>query len=59
VKYLSFTELRSKLGGRGRTTVYRDIEFGRLPKPIKLGGRLYWPEDQVDEAMSNVQLEAA
>ena len=59
MKYLSFTELRAKLGGRGRTTVYRDIEFGRLPKPIKLGGRLYWVEDQVDDAMSNVQLEAA
>ncbi len=59
MKYLSFTELRAKLGGRGRTTVYRDIEFGRLPKPIKLGGRLYWIEDQVDDAMANVQLEAA
>ena len=42
MKYLNFTDLRVKLGGRGRTTVYRDIEFGRLPKPIKLGGRLYW-----------------
>ena len=59
MKYLSFTELRAKLGGRGRTTVYRDIEFGRLPKPIKLGGRLCWIEDQVDDATANVQLEAA
>ncbi len=51
MKYLNFTELRAKLGGRGRTTVYRDIEFGRLPKPLKLGGRLYWIEDQVDERL--------
>ena len=55
MKYLNFTELRAKLGGRGRTTVYRDIEFGRLPKPIKLGGRLYWIESRVDEAMADVQ----
>ena len=59
MKYLNFTELRAKLGGRGRTTVYRDIEFGRLPNPIKLGGRLYWAEDQVDEAMTNVQMKTA
>lgn len=52
MKYLSFIELRSKLGGRGRTTVYRDIELGRLPGPIKLGGRLYWVESQVDDAMA-------
>ena len=52
MKYLNFSELRTKLGGRGRTTVYRDVEVGRLPKPIKLGGRLYWVEDQVDAAMA-------
>ena len=55
MKYLNFTELRTKLGDRGRTTVYRDIEFGRLPKPIKLGGRLYWIDSQVDEAMAQSQ----
>ena len=51
MKYLNFNELRSKLGGRGRTTIYRDFEEGRLPKPIKLGGRLYWIESQVDDAL--------
>jgi prophage regulatory protein len=59
MKYLSFTELRAKLGGRGRTTIYRDLELGRLPKPIKLGGRLYWVENQVDDAMAAAQVEAA
>ncbi|MGK7650875.1 helix-turn-helix transcriptional regulator [Roseovarius sp. B08] len=59
MKYLSFSELRQKLGGRGRSTVYRDIEAGRLPKPIKLGGRLYWIERQVDEALISHLQEAA
>jgi prophage regulatory protein len=54
MKYLSFLELRQKLGGRGRTTVYRDVEEGRLPKPIKLGGRLLWVESQVDEALNSM-----
>lgn len=59
MKYLTFTELRRKLGGRGRTTVYRDVEEGRLPKPIKLGGRLYWIESQVDETLAGAHPEAA
>jgi len=58
MKYLSFHELREKLGGRGRTTVYRDIELGRLPKPLKLGSTLYWVEQEVDECLM-AQREAA
>ena len=57
MKYLSFAGLRVKLDGRGRTTIYRDVAEGRLPKPIKLGGRLYWIESQVDEAMTDAQSE--
>ncbi len=59
MKYLSFAELRQKLGGRGRTTVYRDVDEKRLPAPIKLGGRLYWIESQVDEALARHQNAAA
>ena len=52
MKYLNFGELREKLGGRGRTTIYRDVEAGRLPQPIKLGGRLYWVESAIDAALT-------
>jgi predicted DNA-binding transcriptional regulator AlpA len=48
LKYLTFRELRTKLGDRSRSAIYIDLKNGRLPKPIKLGGRLYWPEDEVD-----------
>jgi prophage regulatory protein len=51
MKYLSFRDLQEKLGGRGRTTIYRDVEIGRLPKPIKLGSRLYWNEAHIDAAL--------
>jgi prophage regulatory protein len=51
MKYLTFNDLRLKLGGRGRTTIYRYLEFGRLPKPIRLGGRNYWSEAEVDAAL--------
>ena len=47
-RYLTLTELRAKLGRRSRSAIYLDLELGRLPKPIKLGGRLYWPEGELD-----------
>lgn len=40
MRYLTFRDLQTKLGGRGRTTIYRDVEMGRLPSPMKLGARL-------------------
>jgi len=49
--YLSFRDLQAKLGGRGRTTIYRDVELGRLPKPAKIGSRLYWNEADIDATL--------
>ena len=46
--YLTLTELSSKLGGRSRSAIYLDLVHGRLPQPMKLGGRLYWPEEDMD-----------
>jgi prophage regulatory protein len=47
-RYLTLTELRTKIGGRSRSAIYIDLAAGRLPQPIKLGGRLYWPEGDVE-----------
>lgn len=58
-RYLTFTELRAKLGGRSRSAIYLDLEAGRLPQPVKLGGRLYWPEGDVDAHLRNLRGEAA
>ena len=48
MKYLNFSELRAKLGNRSRSAVYVDVAEGRLPEPVKLGGKLYWRESDVD-----------
>ena len=55
MKYLTLQQLREKLGGRGRSTIYRDLEHGRLPKPIRLGGRIYWREQDIDALMQTDQ----
>ncbi len=52
MRYLSFSDLQAKLGGRGRSTTYRDVENGRLPKPVKIGSRLYWNEADIDAALA-------
>lgn len=52
--YLSFCQVQEKLGGRGRTTIYRDVDLGRLPKPLKIGSRLYWNEAEIDATLQSI-----
>lgn len=55
MKYLTFTELRAKLGGRSRSAIYLDLAAKRLPKPVKLGGKLYWSETDVDDCLREMR----
>lgn len=57
--YLTLKELRAKLGGRSRSAIYLDLEAGRLPQPLKLGGRLYWPESDLDGHLRTLQEQAS
>ena len=50
--YLTMKAVQEKLHGRSRTSIYNDCLKGRIPKPIKLGGRLYWEESALDAALS-------
>ncbi len=52
MQYLTFQDVQTKLGGRSRSSLYRDIELGRLPKPMKFGSRLYWVESDIDAALA-------
>lgn len=58
MKYLTLTEVRAKLGNRSRSAIYADLAAGRLPQPIKLGGRIYWPEAELDAFLSSLRGEA-
>jgi len=59
MKYLTFTELRAKIGGRSRSAIYLDLAAGRLPQPVKLGGKLYWPEGDIDAHLRGLREKAA
>lgn len=54
-RYLTLNELREKLGNRSRSAIYLDLAAGRLPQPVKLGGRLYWPEGDVDAHLRDMR----
>jgi len=58
-RYLTLAELRTKIGGRSRSAIYLDLAAGRLPQPIKLGGRLYWPEGDLDAHLRNMREQVA
>ena len=53
-RYITLSELREKLSGRARNSIFRDIENGQLPKPFKLGLINYWDEGEVDAALSTL-----
>jgi prophage regulatory protein len=46
--YLTLKDLQVRLGNRSRSAIYLDLAAGRLPQPIKLGAKLYWPESGID-----------
>lgn len=54
MKYLNFRALREKLGQRSRSAIYNDLEAHRLPQPVKLGGRLYWRESEIDNFLAGL-----
>lgn len=58
-QYLTLTDLRAKLGNRSRAAIYNDLAAKRLPQPVKLGGRLYWPSDVVDAHLTAMRERAA
>lgn len=57
--YLTLNDLRAKLGNRSRSAIYADLAAGRLPQPIKLGGRIYWAEGDIDAHLRGLRGEAA
>ena len=58
MQLITFPELRAKLGNRSRSACYNDLAEGRLPKPVKLGQRLYWQESDIDAHLRALVAEA-
>ena len=48
-RYITLDQLSEKLGGRSRSSIYRDLENGSIPNPVRIGARLYWCEEEVED----------
>lgn len=57
--YITLAELRAKLGNRSRSAIYADMAAGRLPMPLKMGGKIYWPEEEVEAWLKAMREKAA
>jgi prophage regulatory protein len=47
MRLLTLRALSDLLGGRSRSSIYRDLEAGRLPTPVRIGRRLYWRDAEI------------
>ena len=56
---ISFSQLQDLLAGRSRSSIYRDLDAGRLPRPMRFGSRLYWDEAQVIQKLRDFLPEEA
>ena len=54
-RFLTIKELGELLGKRSRSAIYQDISAGRLPKPIKLGARILWPENDLAKFLADLK----
>ena len=54
-KYITFDEARQLLGGRSRSSLYRDIDKGLLPVPVKIGQRCYWEIAELVQAVDTLK----
>lgn len=52
---LSLPAVCAKLGGCHRATVYRMVQEGELPPPVKIGARSAWPESEVDALIERLK----
>jgi len=47
-------QLKDKLGGCSKMTIWRLRRDGKLPKPKKLGNRNVTPENEADQAIATL-----
>jgi predicted DNA-binding transcriptional regulator AlpA len=48
-RYITLDQLCDMLGGRSRSSLYRDLANGDIPTPIQIGSRKYWCEEEVHQ----------
>lgn len=58
IEYTDMKGLRAMLADRSRSAIYLDIAAGRLPRPIKLGGKNLFAVNEIRERLRELRNEA-
>lgn len=59
-RLLTLREVSERLGNRSRSAIYVDFRLGRLPEPVRIGGRVYLREADLAPLLApQVQAEKA
>jgi prophage regulatory protein len=48
MKLLDHEAVNAKAGPRSKCQRWRDVNAGTFPKPVKIGSRLMWVEEEID-----------
>jgi len=59
MKLLSFKEVQVILGGRSRSSIYRDVASQTIPQPYKLTGRVFWRDDEIFDFIKSLDHKSA
>lgn len=49
MRLLTLENVRREVFPASRSTIYRQMDEGRFPKPVRIGGRNYWRADVLSE----------
>ncbi len=52
-KLMRLSEVAETLG-RSRSSLYRDVAEGRIPKPVKIGGSVMWLSSEIRTLMDQL-----
>ncbi|CCO24004.1 helix-turn-helix transcriptional regulator [Maridesulfovibrio hydrothermalis] len=57
-RFINITEV-CQMFGISRTTVYRDIQAGVLPQPMKIGRRSRWSQNELEKIQEQIKNKTA
>jgi prophage regulatory protein len=49
MKLIKFDKVSEKCGGLSKSTIYRRMKRGQFPKSRRVGGRVFWVAEEVDD----------
>ena len=59
MKLLSFKEVQVILGGRSRSSIYRDVASNSIPQPYKLARRVFWRDYEIFDFIKSLNHKSA